>query len=412
MINIEITLNRWLDFYPGYMYVLTEDVDKARAEETKNKEARDKEGFDPGAVSTGLQGDAIQPLVLRANQGDCVKMTLRNQMESEDGSLFIQASSMIISATGKPATTTNPESIVAPGKTQEFEWYIHPHMQEGVRQFHSYSHDRELTVMGLFGAFVVEPKGSKYVDALGTGPDREVKTGWQVNIDNGTGPDFREFVLFYHEIGDEAFRPLNKKGDFLPQRDPLTDAYRPGGRALNYRSEPFGIDQMHLQHEYFGFEDESLAYSAYTFGDVPTTIPRGYLGDPVKWRLVHGGSEVFHSHHPHSGSIRWQRSPGTEPNNLWAMGQDGPVKYPIVRTKSDRVDVEVIGPSEALDLEPECGGGGCQHLAGEFLFHCHVAHHYVAGMWGMPASITRCKPALATRTRCRTCGSCRIVRAG
>jgi hypothetical protein len=35
-----------------------------------------------------------------------------------------------------------------------------------------------------------------------------------------------------------------------------------------------------------------------------------------------------------------------------------------------------------LDLEPECGGGGCQHLAGEFLYHCHVAHHYVAGMWG------------------------------
>ena len=42
---------------------------------------------------------------------------------------------------------------------------------------------------------------------------------------------------------------------------------------------------------------------------------------------------------------------------MWAMGQDGPVKYPVVRTKSDRVDVEVIGPSEALDLEPECGGG-------------------------------------------------------
>jgi FtsP/CotA-like multicopper oxidase with cupredoxin domain len=382
MINIEITLNRWLDYYPGYMYILTQDIDKARAEENKNKEAREKEGFDPGAVTTGLQGDVIQPLVLRANQGDCVKMTLRNQMESEDGSLFIQASSMVVSATGKPATTTNPESIVEPGKAQDFEWYIHPHMQEGVRQFHSYSHDRELTVLGLFGGFIVEPKGSKYLNSLGTGPDKEVTSGWQVNIDNGSGPDFREFVLFYHEIGDEAFRPLNKKGDFLPQRDPLTDAYRPGGRAINYRSEPFGIDQMHLQHEYFGFEDESLAYSAYTFGDTPTTIARGYLGEPVKWRLVHGGSEVFHSHHPHSGSIRWQRSPGTEPNNLWAMGQDGPVKYPVVRTKSDRVDVEVIGPSEALDLEPECGGGGCQHLAGEFLYHCHVAHHYVAGMWG------------------------------
>ena len=383
MINIEITLNRWLDFYPGYMYALTQDLDKVRSEETKNKEAREKDGFDPGAVSTGLQGDMIQPLVLRANQGDCVKMTLRNQMEGEDGSLFISASSMIVSATGKPATTTNPESIVAPGKAQEFEWYIHPQMQEGVRQFHSYSHDRELTVLGLFGAFIVEPKGSKYLDALGSGgPAPETKTGWQVNIDNGSGPDFREFVLFYHEIGDEAFRPLNKKGDFLPQRDPLTDAYRPGGRAINYRSEPFGIDQMHLQHEYFGFEDESMAYSAYTFGDTPTTIARGYLGDPVKWRLVHGGSEVFHSHHPHSGTIRWQRSPRADQEEHWYKGQDGPVKYPVVRTKSDRVDVEVIGPSEALDLEPECGGGGCQHLAGEFLYHCHVAHHYVAGMWG------------------------------
>ena len=131
MINVEITLNRWLDFYPGYMYALTQDLDKVRSEEAKNKEARDKDSFDPGAVTTGLQGDMIQPLVLRANQGDCVKMTLRNQMESEDGSLFISASSMIVSATGKPALTTNPESIVAPGKAQEFEWYIHPQMQEG-----------------------------------------------------------------------------------------------------------------------------------------------------------------------------------------------------------------------------------------------------------------------------------------
>ena len=67
---------------------------------------------------------------------------------------------------------------------------------------------------------------------------------------------------------------------------------------------------------------------------------------------------------------------------VWNTGQSGPVKYPIIRTKSDRVDVEVIGPAEALDLETECGSGLCQWLAGDFLFHCHVAHHYVAGMWG------------------------------
>jgi len=384
MIGIEITLNQWLDYYPGYMYILTENIEKARAEEAKNKAAREneKDHFDTGAVSNGLQGDVIQPLVIRGNQGDCVKFTLRNQLKDESGSLHIGGASMIVSATGRPATTTNPDTIVAPGKTVEMEWYINPTVQEGVRQFHSYSNDRELTVMGLAGAFVVEPRGSRYLDPLGTGPATEAKSGWQVMINNGSGPDFREHVLIYHEVGDEAFRPVNKKGDFLPQRDPLTDAYRPGGRALNYRSEPFGIDEMHLQHEYFGFEDESLAYSAYTFGDIPTTLPRAYLGDPVKWRLVHGGSEVFHSHHPHGGSIRWPRSPRALDTELWATAKNAPVKYPVIRTKSDRVDVEVIGPSEALDLENECGSGLCQQLAGDFLFHCHVAHHYVAGMWG------------------------------
>ena len=50
-------------------------------------------------------------------------------------------------------------------------------MQEGVRQFHSYSHDRELTVLGLFGAFIVEPRGSKYVDSFGLVPDKNARVG-------------------------------------------------------------------------------------------------------------------------------------------------------------------------------------------------------------------------------------------
>ncbi len=385
-VNVEITLNQWLDYYPGYMYALTEDLDKIRDEEERNKEAREnkKDEYDPGAVIQGLQNQWIQPLVIRGNQGDCVKFTLRNELEfGEDVSLHIAGSSTVVAATGLPATTTNPDAVAAEGKSIELEWYIHPDTQEGGRQFHSYSNDRELTVMGLFGTFVVEPRGSQYLDPLGTGPATPMRSGWQAMIKNGMGPDFREFVLIYHEVGDEAFRPVNKHNDFLPQRDPLTDVYRPGARALNYRSEPFGLNNMHIQHEYFGFEDESMGYSSYTYGDAATTIPRSYIGDPAKFRLVHGGSEVFHSHHPHGGAIRWTRSPrAVDQMPLWHKGQAGPVKYPVIRAKSDRVDVEVIGPSEALDLETECGSGLCQWLAGDFLFHCHVAHHYVAGMWG------------------------------
>src|SRR2546422_6069442 len=64
----------------------------------------------------------------------------------------------------------------------------------------------------MFGNFVVEPKGSRYLDPIGTGEPTEMRSGWQAIIQNGAGPDFREFVIIYHEVGDEAYRPVNKKG--------------------------------------------------------------------------------------------------------------------------------------------------------------------------------------------------------
>ena len=64
-------------------------------------------------------------------------------------SLHIHGSAMVVSATGAAATTTNPDTIVAKDKSGDYEWYIHPSTQEGVRQFHTFSNDRELTVMGL-----------------------------------------------------------------------------------------------------------------------------------------------------------------------------------------------------------------------------------------------------------------------
>jgi FtsP/CotA-like multicopper oxidase with cupredoxin domain len=186
-INVEITLNTWLDFYPGYMYTLTENLEKVRAEEEKNKAAREKEGFDPGAVLPGVQAQWIQPLVIRGNQGDCVKIKLQNKLEGgEDVSLHIHGSSAVVSATGKPATTTNLDSIVAQNKAVDLEWYIHPATQEGARQFHSFSNDRELTVLGMFGTFVVEPKGSEYLEPLGTGdPPRRGAAG---RSSSRTGP--------------------------------------------------------------------------------------------------------------------------------------------------------------------------------------------------------------------------------
>src|SRR5262245_10259779 len=125
-INVEITVNRFGDFYPGFMYVLTKDVAGVREEEKKNQAARESEDptFSGGAVSNGLQGDLIQPLVIRANQGDCLKITLRNQIADEATNMIINGSQMLVASTGKPATANNPDSLVPAGKSGEFEWAI------------------------------------------------------------------------------------------------------------------------------------------------------------------------------------------------------------------------------------------------------------------------------------------------
>ena len=125
-INAEITISRFMDFYAGYLYVLAEDLEKVRAEEKKNKAARESaDPFPSAAVSVGLQGDLIQPLVIRANAGDCVHLILRNQTENDESvSMHIHGSSFIVKATGQAATMVNKDSLVMPGMSQEFEWHV------------------------------------------------------------------------------------------------------------------------------------------------------------------------------------------------------------------------------------------------------------------------------------------------
>ncbi len=75
-----------------------------------------------------------------------------------------------------------------------------------------------------------------------------------------------------------------------------------------------------------------------------------------------------------------RRQPRVEPAGF-DRGLD---KHPPLRPQSsERVDSQSIGPSETYDVENECGSGGCQQSVGDYLIHCHVAHHYFAGMWSI-----------------------------
>jgi manganese oxidase len=434
-INLDITVNRFGDHDPfGFMYVQNEKLNEVRAFEAALK-ANAAVGSDGSGtkVSSGLGQDPIQPLILRARLGECVQINFTNRLtDAAKGGpgftgqpLFTQPGGVpsvsiepagvsydAAGGAGGQAVGNNPTNVmVPPGGTRTYRFFLDPLMGEGARVFRSGGDSTQLTLHGLFGAIIAEPAGSTWLDP-DTGADRtndRTFNSFAAIIRPGSGTPFREFDIMYHEIGDEMFnmrRPPRESGtlpegclvasdglgvgDPLPMRDEggpadcgyLTESYRPGTRAMNYRSEAF-YRRLELQslRGLQAVEEldaaESLLYGSYMNGDPATPQPRSYLGEPTKFRIMHAGGETLHVHHLHGGGDRWPMNPNAVANNF----AGGLQKFPPNNASSVMLDSQTVGPAESYDNRIECGAGGCQQAAGDFLFHCHIAHHYIAGMW-------------------------------
>jgi manganese oxidase len=382
-IPVTMTLNRYGDHVNNaFMYALDANIPEIQAfEAALDADRSAPEGPGVARVAHGLRKDPIQPMVIRANLGDCLRINFTNRLEDgQPASMHILGLPHTVDSAAS-AVGDNPDTFAQPGQTITYEIPVPLDVNaERAYYFHDHGAGRRRQNMGLFGAIAIEPRGSSYLD-VETGQTLDTITGsnWEAiiidpNLDGRSdGKSFREFVIFYHEIGDEGFTDIrdrdNKK---LPLVDDVAGVYRPAARALNYRSEPF---RRRLEIEKTG---KALGYASYPFGDPSTPVPRSYVGEGVKTRLLHGGSEVFHVHHLHGGGDRWRRNPNADPNNdFWK----GLTKVPDPNLTSIHLDSQSIGPGTSYNLEHECGAGGCQQGVGEFLFHCHIGHHYISGMW-------------------------------
>ncbi len=390
-IDVTITLNRWGDHVNGaHMYALDANISDVRDFEVNLEADRMlPEDLSVTRVAHGLRKDPIQPLVLRANLGDCLEVSFTNSLtDGEPASMHILGLPHTVDNAGS-FVGNNPDTMAGPGQTVTYRIPVPLDVNaERAYYFHDHGAGRRRQNMGLFGAIVVEPEGSTYLDPE-TGETLNTATGsnWEAiivdpNLDGSDdGKSFREFVIFYHEIGNEGFTDLRDRDDKkLPLVDELAGVYRPGARALNYRSEPFRnrIAQDDTTNGDAHGHGKSLGYASYPFGDPATPTPRSYVGEATKTRLLHGGSEVFHVHHLHGGGDRWRRNPNADPNsNFWK----GLTKVPNPDLTSIHLDSQSIGPGTSYNLEHECGAGGCQQGVGDFLYHCHIGHHYLSGMW-------------------------------
>ncbi len=266
-IQIPIVYNKYGDYDPdGLLYVLEEDSQRIQEEAVRRFEMSPPQPY-----------EEVQPLVLRVNLGDTVKICFKNRLNRRL-SIHVQGMEYDVdefdgASVGFNSDSTTDSEIL-------YTWYANT---EGVFLFHDMADPRSseaaTNIHGLFGAVIVEPPEASWFSPE-TG--EEIKCGLMADICQPGKPDFREYSVFFHD----ELEILNADGNTpMDHRTGLPSSTT----AINYRSEPMR-NRMPLTHDPAD-SGEEISMSSWVYGDPAPPILRAYVGDPAKIRLIHGGNQ-------------------------------------------------------------------------------------------------------------------------
>ncbi len=314
-LNLDLKYNRYGDHDPrGLMYALAADVEALKA----------------GAMKP-------EPLVIRANEGDCIEVQLSNEIDATwddvnagiNGdpplpselptgtrtglrvSLHPQLVSYDVRGSDGATIGFNGDQTVGPGEPPiQYRWYADEvaNGELGMANLVDYGDIRGHRHHGLGGGLVIEPQGSTWHDPQ-TG--EEVLSGAKADIRVAGAKDFRENVLFFQD----GLHLLTRNNEVIPDRPATTpDPDEPdappltadlGEKAFNYQNAPF-FRRLGLAPgvEITGTADElSGVFSSKTHGDPDTPIFRAYEGDAVRIRLGHAGDKPLQHSFSQSGAV-------------------------------------------------------------------------------------------------------------
>ncbi len=141
------------------------------------------------------------------------------------------------------------------------------------------------------------------------------------------------------------------------------DAFCDGGNFTavgdkNYTFYPCQGEESHLQ--------------SWPFGDVASPPPRAYWGDPAIYYASTAGTKETHTFHQHTH--RWFHDPNEADVSLLPLPENN-------IQRSNRLDVQGIGPGEIFKMVMEQGAGSQAGTAGDSIFHCHLYPHFAEGLW-------------------------------
>jgi hypothetical protein len=357
----------------GLMFVLADDLDEF-----------------------GLLTKPPEPLIIRANAGDCLKINLTNMLPDRgfvpdrplsdapmpeitklnvndfqtDNLVGVTIDMALADAKNDGSVVGyNPDNLVHMGETGTFTYYcgdlvyndvtkefVPTPIAYGVCGIRSFGDIIKQGAQGLVGALVVEPEGSVWSSATGavatiTAPDS-----------SGTPPMFsdsvfKEFVLIQQDGLNLA---QGSPGNAIP--DVGDDPEDAGEKAFNYGTSPFWarMGGAFMDPDAMNDEDQANVLSG---ADPATPVFQANVGDRVVFRLAQPAGRarahtfVLHGHN-------WLNEPQNEFSQV--LGQQ---------------TVHTVGTTWNLWLLE--GAGGADGVPGDYLFREAASYQFSQGLWGI-----------------------------
>ncbi len=384
--------------------------------------------YDPDAILfvrkehlAGIRSGARrpEPLILRAAAGDCIQVTLVNELplvppktphwnynppitegfntnqvpSSNNVSLHPQLVTYDVNLGDGANIGQNKVQTVAPGQSRTYTWYagevfpgpgggeLYVPVEYGTINLKDMADVVNHGVNGAGGVLVVEPKGATWK----SDPDTEAQATVQSQDALLKLRSFREHVLAVQdEVGMHSDEPcfncqdpsLNC-GTAIRNIGGEDDAEDTGHKGFNYRSEPIWA-RLGLPPESDPAEindrDLSAILSSAEHGDPATPIFTARRGQQQRLRLAQPSGHA-RQHSFELWGAEWL-------NNPFAAGSLSRVIGPNPQnfTRAARDGQSAMG---VADIVPLHGAGGRAGVTGDFLYGTVDSFGFTQGLWGL-----------------------------
>ena len=341
LVQAKLTYNRYGWHDPeGRFFVLKEELERCG-------------GLDSYIRMVEEEKIRVEPLVIRANAGDCIELRTTNLLPEylEENAFQLRTRTDIV---GHHVHLVKFDTITSDGAAngwnniagaRKYETlverffadeelrtvFFHDHLFANAHQFH-----------GVFGALVIEEAGATYHNIRN---GEELRFGTKAVIRRRDGTSFREFALFVHDFAnlfDKDGKPLNPPAVPGGHDDP-------GVMGINYRSEP-------MRERLKKNGDPAYIFSSFVHGDPATPVLETYPGDELMIRLIDGAHEEQHSFN--ITGMSWRRELADERSPLAAS--------------------QTTGVSEAFNLNIKDS-----YQPGDYLYYFGGIDDAWLGLWGI-----------------------------